>query len=263
MSKFFNLDSPLMNGLNKVADLMILNIITFVFCLPVVTIGASLTAMNYVALKIVRNEENYIAKAFWKSFKENFKQATIIWVIYIVVILLFVFDYFMIFMSGAVFPDWAKIGIIVVSVLVLAMSLYTFPLLARFENTIGRTIKNSALVSLYIWPKTLLMIVIWAVPVAILFFVPQILPIVLLFGISGPGFLCALLYNKAFKKFEPQVEEKDADEWFIEPIEEAVEETIEETDTTQAETVDEVSEDTSGEIDGVEEENTDDNGENN
>ena len=258
MSKFFNLDSPLMNGLNKVADLMILNIITFVFCLPVVTIGASLTAMNYVALKIVRNEENYIAKAFWKSFKENFKQATIIWVIYIVVILLFVFDYFMIFMSGAVFPDWAKIGIIVVSVLVLAMSLYTFPLLARFENTIGRTIKNSALVSLYIWPKTLLMMVIWAVPIAILFFVPQILPIVLLFGISGPGFLCALLYNKAFKKFEPQVEEKDADEWFIEPIEE----TIEETDTTQAETVDEVSEDTSGEVDGVEEENTDDNGEN-
>ena len=71
--KFFNLDSPVMQALGKMADLMWLNILTLIFCIPVVTVGASLTAMHYMALKIVRNEECYITKGFFKSFKENFK----------------------------------------------------------------------------------------------------------------------------------------------------------------------------------------------
>ena len=86
--KLFNLDSPLMQGLSKMADLMWLNVLTLLCCLPVVTMGASLTAMNYVALKIVRDEECYISKSFFKSFKENFKQATIIWLMILVAALI-------------------------------------------------------------------------------------------------------------------------------------------------------------------------------
>ena len=56
----FDLDSPLMNVLNKMADLMWLNILTLICCIPVITAGAALTSMHYVALKIVRNEESYI-----------------------------------------------------------------------------------------------------------------------------------------------------------------------------------------------------------
>ena len=66
--KFLNLDSPLMQGLGKMADLMWLNVLTLICCLPIVTIGASLTAMNYMALKIARNEECYITRGFFKSF---------------------------------------------------------------------------------------------------------------------------------------------------------------------------------------------------
>ena len=80
--KFFNLDSPVMQALGKMADLMWLNILTLICCIPVVTAGASLTAMHYMALKIVRNEECYITKGFFKSFKENFKQATLIWLLW-------------------------------------------------------------------------------------------------------------------------------------------------------------------------------------
>ena len=64
--KFFNLDSPVMQALGKMADLMWLNILTLICCIPVVTAGASLTAMHYMALKIVRNEECYITKGFFK-----------------------------------------------------------------------------------------------------------------------------------------------------------------------------------------------------
>ena len=68
MGKFFDMDSPVMRTLNKVADLMWLNILTLVCCLPVITAGASITAMHYVLLKMVRNEESYITKDFFKSF---------------------------------------------------------------------------------------------------------------------------------------------------------------------------------------------------
>ena len=56
MGKLFDLDSPLFSGLNKLADLIYLNILTMICCIPIITIGASMTALNYVALKIVRNE---------------------------------------------------------------------------------------------------------------------------------------------------------------------------------------------------------------
>ena len=79
--KFFDLDSSLMQGLNKVADLMFLNLLTLLCCVPVVTAGASFTALHYVALKIVRNEECYIARDFFKSFRRNLRQGTIIWLL--------------------------------------------------------------------------------------------------------------------------------------------------------------------------------------
>ena len=70
--KIFDLDSPLMNVLNKMADLMWLNILTLICCIPIITAGAAFTSMHYVALKIVRNEESYITRSFFKSFKTNF-----------------------------------------------------------------------------------------------------------------------------------------------------------------------------------------------
>ena len=79
MGRFFNLDSPVMVALTKMADLIIVNLLAFFCCLPIITVGASMTALHYVVLKIVRDEECYIVKSFFKSFKENFKQATVIY----------------------------------------------------------------------------------------------------------------------------------------------------------------------------------------
>ena len=72
MGKLFDLDSPIMNFLGKLADLIILNILAFICCIPIVTAGASMTALYYVCLKMVRNNEGYIMKSFFKSFKQNF-----------------------------------------------------------------------------------------------------------------------------------------------------------------------------------------------
>lgn len=215
MNRFFDIDSPFMSALGKMADLMLLNMIMIVCCLPVVTIGASVTAAHFVALKMVRNEETYIFKTFFRSFKQNFVQATVIWILQLLVAVFIIFDFLLINHSGVQFPYWVNLGLIVVVVLLLMMSFHTFPLLSKFENTVFRTIKNSALVGLVIFYKTVLEILIWSVPFLLIYFVEQAMPLILLFGFSVPTYVCAMLYNKTFKKFEPQVEEKSPDDWTV------------------------------------------------
>lgn len=215
MGRIFDLDSPVMNFLNKMADLIGLNLLAAICCIPIFTIGASMTALHYVALKIVRNEEGYIVKGFFKSFKENFKQATIIWLILLAVMFILLGDLIIFIYSGINFPSWLKIVLLVAAILIVFATMHVFPLQSRFENSVKNTYKNSLLMGILAFPKTILMMVCWVIPVAIAIFLPQLMPVVFCFGISGPAVLCAMLYNGTFKRFEPQ-EEEEADEWFIE-----------------------------------------------
>ena len=86
------IDNPIMRGMGRLADFIILNLLWVVCSIPIITIGASTTALYTVMLKLVKNEEGYIAKGFLKAFKENFKQATVIWLILLVAGLLIGFD---------------------------------------------------------------------------------------------------------------------------------------------------------------------------
>ena len=78
MDRFFSMDNKFFTFMGKVADLCILNIVCLICCIPIVTAGASITAMFFVTMKMVKNEESYIIKSFFKSFRQNFKQATVI-----------------------------------------------------------------------------------------------------------------------------------------------------------------------------------------
>lgn len=214
MGKIFDLDSPVMRFLSRMADLMILNVIMTICCLPIITIGASVTAMHYVMLKMVRNEEGYIVKDFFKSFKLNFKQATIIWLIMLVLIFVFVGDYFIVNYSGIVFPQKMGLVLAIVAALVFIVSTYIFPVLSRFDNTIKNTIKNGCIMSIMAAPKAVLMALLTVAPVVLALVTPAILPLVLLFGIALPGFLSAKLYSGTFRKFEPEVEPPAPEEEF-------------------------------------------------
>lgn len=206
MSKFFDLDSPIMRFLTKLADLMILNILTIICCIPIFTIGASMTGLHYVLLKMVRDEDGYIAKAFFKSFKQNFKQATIIWLLILLFIIVFVGDIFILNYSIINLSQAIKVVLFAMALFVLMVSVYVFPVLSRFDNSIKNTIKNSLFMSILSFPKTILMILLKAVPFVILYFAPVAMPLVFLFGISGTAYLSAMLYSGTFKKFEPEEE---------------------------------------------------------
>jgi uncharacterized membrane protein YesL len=216
MNSFFNLDSPLMVFLTKLADLMILNLLVLVACLPVVTIGPALTGMHYVLLKMVRKQEGYTVRPFFKSFKANFKLATISWLIILAFIVVLVYDLQIINYSGLEFARWLRIALLAVAVLAAMTGMYIFPLLARFENNLRNTFKNALFMSIMALPKTLLMILVCIAPLALLYFSLNLVPLVFLLGVSGPGYICAMLYSKTFKRFEPEEEVIDADSWTVE-----------------------------------------------
>ncbi len=224
--KIFDLDSPLMNVLNKVADLMWLNILTLICCIPIFTAGASFTALHYMCLKIVRNEESYITRGYFKSFKENFKQATIIWLFILVIAGILVGDYFIIVKSGLEFNQVVQIIIMLVGILLLFTTIYVFPILAKFSNTTIRTIKNALVASLIQLPKTILMIVFYALPIVLFVLSLRLFPFVFLFGFSVPAMLSAMIYNKFFKKLEIQIEEANAADGETEEIDEEDDERI-------------------------------------
>ena len=71
MDRLFNMDNKFFTVMGRVADLIMLNVVFLICCLPIVTIGASLTALHYVTLKMTRNEESYIIRSFFKSFKSE------------------------------------------------------------------------------------------------------------------------------------------------------------------------------------------------
>lgn len=225
MGKLFNLDSPIFNFLNKMADLIWLNILTFICCIPIFTVGASLTALNYVVLKMVRNEDGYITRSYFKSFKQNFRQATIIWLIVLAAIMVLAGDFYIFRYTLLEFPMWIKVALLAVAILFLIAVMHLFPALAKFDNTIKNTFKNSFLMGIISLPKTLLMIVCWIAPIVIGLLVYQILPLVFVLGISLPAYLCAFLYNKTFKRFEPEDAQVQDSEWTV-ALEE--EDTIEE-----------------------------------
>lgn len=209
------MDSPLFSFLNKVADLIILNLLTLVCCIPVITVGAAMTGLNYVCLKMARNEEGYIVRGFFKSFKENFKQATIIWLIILLVIGVLAGDVFIMSYSNVAFPTWIRVALLAVGVIVIVALMHVFPVLARFDNTIKNTFRNSLYMGILTLPKTILMVICWALPVVLMVLSFQAFPFVFMLGISGPAFLCALLYNKTFKRFEPEQEIVGDYEWTV------------------------------------------------
>lgn len=203
--KIFDLDSPLMNVLNKMADLMWLNILTLICCIPIVTVGAAFTSMHYVALKIVRNEESYITRSFFKSFKTNFRQATLIWLLILLIAAVLGGDYYIITKSGIQFSSVLVILIMAAAVLVICTTLYVFPVLAKFDNTIMGTIRNAFIMSILQLPKTVVMFVMAFFPLIIYLVSLRLIPIIFLFGFSLPAYASAMLYNKFFKKLEDQL----------------------------------------------------------
>lgn len=158
MSKLFRMDSPLMRFLTKIADLMVLNILFCITSIPLITIGASWTALYSVTLKMVRDEEGSVSRSYFRSFRQNFRQATLLWLGVLVVLALLVLDIRVLNgMAGGTAPGLLRVGVEILALLGIMVLQYLLPSLARFEASLADTLKNACMMALAHLPKTALM----------------------------------------------------------------------------------------------------------
>lgn len=133
--KLFDMDNPVWKWLGRIWDAIWITILWLVCSLPVVTIGAASTAASYVALKIMKDEEGKVTKQFFHSFKQNFKQATLIWLGALLLTIVLAVNFWFYYQLNNTFSKVFMIVLIVISV-VFAMAMhYIFPVLAKFDNS--------------------------------------------------------------------------------------------------------------------------------
>lgn len=186
---------------------MILNLLTVVCMIPLITAGAALTAMHYQVLKIVRDEECYVVKGYFKAFRENFVQSTAIWLILLVIGLILGGDFYIMYVTETEYHMIFKAVLGAVAIFALFTLIYVFPVQAKFANPVLRTLKNALAMSILQAPKSILMLVLYLIPMVLMVFAPSIFPLIMLFGITVPAFLSAKLYNKFFLKLEDRINE--------------------------------------------------------
>ena len=216
MGNLFNLDSPMMQGLSKVADIILLNILTVLLSIPVVTAGAAVTALYDAMWRIIRDEGG-IYKNYFKAFKSNFKQATVIWLLILVVGGLLVFSILFYVSNEMMVP------LVISSLFFLLWAItvaWVFPLQSRFTNPVKDTIKNAMLCGLAHFPRSLAMSILNLLPWVVflfltsMFFQMGFIWISVWFGLVG--YLNMMLLRKPFFKMagiedelnkQPEIEE--------------------------------------------------------
>lgn len=191
--KFLSYDSPFSQLLLKLCYGCYLNLLWFICCIPIVTIGASTTALYYASLKIVRGEDHDATRMFFRSFRQNFRQATVLWLILFAAGLLLAGDGYIVYhlrasSTGAVAVMWTLnlALVIVAAVAYTIVLLFVFPLVASVSNTDWAMVKNSFFIGTHYLFCTIL---VFAVHFAMFFVIVSVFTPLFLFG-EG---LCALV----------------------------------------------------------------------
>lgn len=159
MGNLFRYDNKFFEVLGKITDIVILNLLCIVACLPIITIGASITATYSVAMQMAKDKEPYIVKEFIKRLKENFKTSTIVWTVMLIIGGVLLFDFYI---SRLVLNESIskalQLVFTMISIIYIFTLTYVFPMISKFENTIKNTMINSILISIQNLPYTLMMV---------------------------------------------------------------------------------------------------------
>lgn len=191
--RFFSYESKFSQLLLKLSYACWLNLLWFICSLPVFTVGASTTALYYTCLKIVRDEDRHITAMFFRAFRENFRQGTVLWLILLSAGLFLACDGYILYhlrqsSDGAMAVVWTLILALVIALAVMLVIEveYVFPLLASVSNTNAAMLKNAFLIGTHYLFATIL---VFAVHFAMFFAVVAWFTPVIVFG-EG---LCALI----------------------------------------------------------------------
>ena len=209
MRNLFGQEGPVMRAISDLSTLVFLNILTVIFCIPIVTAGASLAAMHYVIMEMIEERGGGLVSEFWKRFKENLSNATPVWLILLAAAVFLYADQRIIAGGQLGLPRAMLIPIYVGAFVVAAVYVYAIPLTARFVYSTGAVFRNAVILAAAYLPRTILMAAITVVIPYLFANVSRLMPLFFLLGLSLPAYLCALLYMPVFEKMIGKREDED------------------------------------------------------
>ncbi len=190
MAKLFDYNNPVWRFMGKLADLFFLTIVWVVCSIPIITIGATTSALYYVVLKMVKNHEEYIIRTFFRYMKENFIASTVVWIIVLALGMIPAAGFFGLNQMGIKSASVVFWMLVIITIVYLIFVTVIFPLSARLSAGIGKLFFMSFMVGLKHFAWTFLMVVVSVCIAAIGIFV--FWP-VLLIGIAGAAYVHALI----------------------------------------------------------------------
>ena len=207
MRNLFNYENPFIQFLVRVGDLMILNVLFILCSAPVVTLGASLTALHRVTQNMLFEQEEPLLKAFFRAFRQNFKQSTLAWLVELVVIVSLVCDVLLVmaYFNGGL-AKAMYILVAVLAILVAGVYAYLMPLIARYENGMRQQVNNAVVLAIIKLPKTVLLTLLNLLPVILLLISVPVFVQTLIFwviiGFAFVSFLTSSILKPVFQQLE-------------------------------------------------------------
>ena len=214
MRKFFGYDGFLTHASGVVNTFLLTNILTLIFCIPVVTIGGALAAHQKIMQNFVMENSQPILKTYFTAFWQNLGKATVLLLLFLVTTAFLLADFYcvMLFATGVI-ALILYLVLIVLFALILGVTACCLSLIVRYENTLGEHLRNCLYLLMSNPGRILAMAVVAAIPGVMFLLYPatfvQIVPVWVFFGISLLVYIQAKLVKPLFDSMDaiPKLEE--------------------------------------------------------
>lgn len=211
MRHFFSPDSALFRIVERLINLVLLNLLYLLFCIPIVTIGPATVALRYVTLKYAENEEDRVWTPFIHSFKQNLKQGIALGTITTALGVFLALDMYWIYSiasAGDVFYMFILVVVAIACIVYLMMTAYIYPMMARFENSLKQMFRTAVVLAIRHLPATICVAIIAAAPILLLFYTFTTFTLMLGFyciiGFATVAFLQDKLICRIFQQYAPK-----------------------------------------------------------
>ena len=206
MERIFPMDGKFFTFITKLSDLLLLNVLFIITCLPILTIGVSLTALYQTTLQLADNTDSYILRNFFSNWKQNLKQGILIWIPSFIMLILCIFNLSVLpHMPQNLYRTTCLCLQFVLLFFLYGIFLYAFSLPKVYRSSCLNTLRNALFMTFKHLPVTCLCLCISVIPYALIILLPKITGWILSFfiviGSSGTAYIHSYILQKVFKKY--------------------------------------------------------------
>ena len=203
------LANPVLDFINTLCNFVVLNLVFLISCLPVITIGTALSSLYYVTLREARGEYGYLVRTYIKEFRKNLKSGTAAFAVLFVIGAVILFNLAFWFNLGGI-PAAVITGLMAVGAIVWLFTFtYTFPLIARFNNSTKQTLINAFCLMMSNVKATLALLLIYVMVLFLCVFLAPMTLMMVLFGFAFIAYCQSFVFKKVFEPYEKELEKAE------------------------------------------------------